>query len=310
MPRIVEVMLPPEKTDSLLARVEKLNQVISIRVHKHAAVKPSGDVVAITVTNRSLSSLLKAIDELDLTSSGSASVSSSRPEYVSSRPEANSIRNDSSESNWEEMESALNSESTMTLSSCVTMTVAGVIAACGLMTSALHVVIAAMVIAPGFEPISRIALGIVTRSATWKRGLTDALKAYACLIVGAALATLLLKLLGYALPAAQGSYLQEDTLLLYWTSTSSISLIISLSAGVAGALLIINHRSVLTAGVMIALALIPAGALIGIGLVVADGELMAKGASRLLMESLLVLTTSLLVYGWKRYGSEKRTMPL
>jgi hypothetical protein len=310
MPRIVEVTLPPNQTNELIARVKQLDHVISIRIQRNISLKPPGDVVAIGITNRSLSSLLMVLDELGLTYGEATSVSGSRPEFLMSRSETHAIRADSSESNWEEMENSLNSESTMTFSSCVTMAISGMIATCGLMTNAIHLVAGAMVIAPGFEPISRIALGIVTQNATWKRGATDTAKGYLSLIAGAALSVFLLKLLGYEPPDSQGTYLPEGVLLQYWTSTSSVALLVSVLAGIAGAILIINHRSVLTAGVMIALALIPAGALVGIGLATGDVGLAGTGASRLLIEGIIVLFSSLLVYGWKRHRSEKRRMRL
>jgi uncharacterized membrane protein len=78
----------------------------------------------------------------------------------------------------------------------------------------------------------------------------------------------------------------------------------------AGGILVITMRSVLTAGVMVALALVPASALVGIGIVFTDMALAGKGFARLAIEIGLVLGTSLLVFSWKRYRIEKRRMSM
>lgn len=178
MPRIVEVTLPAQQTDSFISRTEKIEQIIGIRVEKGISVHPPGDVVTIAITNRSLPLLMQLLDELGINENPGASVTTSRPESIISKPSAIPITRDSGESSWEEMENLLNRESGMTRNSMVTMAIAGIIAAIGITTNALHLVIAAMVIAPGFEPISRIALGLVSGSRAWQRGLTDTLKGY------------------------------------------------------------------------------------------------------------------------------------
>jgi hypothetical protein len=75
---------------------------------------------------------------------------------------------------------------------------------------------------------------------------------------------------------------------------------------VAGALLIATNRAVLTAGVMVALALVP-GATIGAAAAM-EGELAmaASGAARRLIEVGVVLVTSALVFQWKQSRVHRR----
>lgn len=58
---------------------------------------------------------------------------------------------------WEELELSIGEDSTMTLDRTIVMFSAGI----GLLTGALHVVIGAMVIAPGFQPFARFVLGVI-----------------------------------------------------------------------------------------------------------------------------------------------------
>lgn len=310
MPRIVEVTIPPHQTSKFTERVAKLDQVISMRIEKGISVQPPGDVVTIGITDRSLPRLMQLLNEMGVNDSPDASIITSRPDSIISNPSATSITEDSSESTWEELESMLNKESIMTLNSIATMGLAGIIAAAGILTNTLHVVVGAMVIAPGFEPISRIALGLVSGSLAWQRGLSDTLKGYLALIIGAALATLIIMQLGYSPSNTKSSYLSDGMLLDYWSSISTVSVLVSLAAGIAGAILVITLRSVLTAGVMIALALIPAASLIGIGLASGSMSLAGKGLIRLTIDIGLVIAMSLIVFAWKRYRVEKRKMSL
>jgi ABC-type protease/lipase transport system fused ATPase/permease subunit len=65
--------------------------------------------------------------------------------------------------------------------------------------------------------------------------------------------------------------------------------VVSALAAIAGALLVVSHRSVLTAGVMIALALVPAAALIPVALIGGDATRAGWAALRWSTEAALVL---------------------
>ncbi len=109
---------------------------------------------------------------------------------------------DTSTSTWEEIELTLGRESTMTVPKVVVMGLVGVVAAAGVLTGALHVVVGAMVIAPGFEPLVRIALGLVQRRGSWRDGLVDSARGYGALLLGAAACAALLSASGTRLPRA------------------------------------------------------------------------------------------------------------
>lgn len=103
-----------------------------------------------------------------------------------------------------------------------------------------------MLVAPGFMPISRIALGLAGKNPSWHFGLFDFLKGYLVLILGAALTALLLG--GMGMNPKEGSsayYVIEKDLINYWTTVSKFSLLASAAASIAGALLIATKKSVL-----------------------------------------------------------------
>ena len=113
---------------------------------------------------------------------------------------------------------------------------------------------------------------------------------------------------GRSLPAAEASYLEPDTLASYWTTLSTPGLLVSAAAALAGAILVANNRSILTAGVMVALALVPTATLAGMGIVGGDFVVALTAAGRWLLDVMLVLLVSAAVFAWKERTVQRRAM--
>jgi uncharacterized membrane protein len=211
-----------------------------------------------------------------------------------------------SEATWEEMEVVIAKNSNATANALLVMAISGVLATIGIATNALHIVVGAMLIAPGFQPIVRIALGIVGKNGAWRRGISHTLQGYLALAGGAAGTALFLQAIGRSPLASEASYLPEGVLISYWTSITVPSLVVTSVAGVAGALLIATNRAILTAGVMVALALVPGAAIAALAIVSGDFDVAASGALRWLTEPGLVLLASMVVLFWKRSRVHRR----
>jgi hypothetical protein len=128
-----------------------------------ASVEPPGDIVTVHCANRQLDGLLALLDEYGIGSTAGTALVSSEPNSLVSPTVAAVLTTDTSESSWEEIEFLLTKESHMTGSGTAVMAIAGFCAAAGVASGSLHVVIAAMVIAPGFEPFIRVALAAFGR---------------------------------------------------------------------------------------------------------------------------------------------------
>jgi hypothetical protein len=227
MPRTVQVTVPNEQTDKLVAELGNLDGVISLQVQRGISLQPPGDVISLLVTNRSLFRVMHLMDEHAIGRTAASSMQTEIPASVMASAWSEPMLRDPSEASWEEMEFTLAHESNMTADAMVVMGIVGVIAAVGIITNALHVVIGAMVIAPGFEPITRVGFGLVTSKAAFKRGLSDTLRGYAALAVGAAIATLVLKISGYADLSGKATYLPRGVLLEYWRGFSAGAIMVS-----------------------------------------------------------------------------------
>jgi hypothetical protein len=306
MPRRIEITVPADLTGRVVERLAAAPGVLGLRVQSGISRDPEGDVITVDVLNRALADMTWLLADLGVGSDAAASFSTSEPISLVASHRAEEIAQDSSEASWEEMEVVIGKNSNMTVNALIVMAIAGVLATVGIATNALHVVVGAMLIAPGFQPIVRIGLGLAGRSRSWQRGILHTVQGYLALAVGAAAASALLRVLGKAPIGSDPSYLPAGVLVGYWTTIEATSLLITFVAGAAGAILVATNRAVLTAGVMVALALVPAAALIGAGAAAGDLRLAAIGGVRWLLEAAIVLSASTLVFAWKRAGVHRR----
>lgn len=308
MSRKVQVSLPPEETDGVIARARELEGLIGIRVNRNASILPKGDVLELDLINPEVNNFLGILEEMGLLDVDTVSITTSRPTNVISKSSSSQILSETHETSWEDMLKNLLHQSNMSSNTLLVMFFAGVIAALGISSDSLHVVVGAMLIAPGFEPISRLVMGLLTKHVDWKNGAADIFKGYIVLILGSVAGGIIIKLLGKEVFPGSSSYLENGVLLEYWSTITATSLIVSVIASLAGGLIIMSNKSLLTAGVMVALALIPAGALIGLGLLEGNFALAGKGATRLLLEIGIVAFFSGFIFAWKRLSTHNRNM--
>jgi uncharacterized membrane protein len=207
------------------------------------------------------------------------------------------------------MEMIIGTDSNATGSTLLLMGLAGALATAGIATSSLHIVIAGMLVAPGFMPISRIALGLVSGSRVWRRAVVDVAKCYASLMAASALASVSLRALGHDPLRATVSYHEmADPFVTYWTTVTGPGLFSSALASVAGAALLSTQRSIFTSGVMIGLALVPSAALIGVALAAGQLSVAQEALSRLSADLALVLVLSVLYFWALRTWRHRRRM--
>lgn len=301
MPRTIEVTLSSDKTESLINRLKEIEGVTGLALQRGASLRPAGDVVTIQTTNDGARTVLKNLAELDVLSGGS--VRTTEPRSLMSPPYQNGIDRESNETIWEEMASLLRRDTNLSANYLLLMSFAGAVAAIGLWTDTLHIVVGAMVIAPGFEPLLRVPFGFIGGPRVLaSRGLSSTIGGYLALALGAALTLLILMMID----AERTSNLETRSWVRYWSSVTSSGVLLSLVAGAAGAVTVTAQRSVLSAGVMIALALVPSMSIVGMALVVGDFALAGRGLGRWAVEAASVIVSSAVVLGMKQAFIHRR----
>lgn len=138
----------------------------------------------------------------------------------------------------------------------------------------------------------------------------DVLKGYSVLIAGGFFGSLLFALFGKDVLPGSSSYLSAGALVEYWTTISAGSLLVSVFASLAGGIIILTNKSLLTAGVMVALALIPSATLIGMGIYQGNLGLIGTALFRLLLEMAIVTIFTGAIFLWKRQTTHSRNMQM
>lgn len=296
MARTVHITVPASETDRLLERLKPIEGAVSILVHRGAAIRPEGDLIILRGTNDMAEKAIEAIADMDLVRRGAVAID--EPVGLASGEARRELDGDTSEATWEEMDTLLRQNTNPSRNYIALMFLSGAVAGAGLSMDTLHIVVGAMLIAPGFEPLIRVSLGLASGLPdTTRRGLKSVAIGYGTLVAGGALGS------GIAVWAGAAPDMQVvagQDWVRYWSTIQGPSVVVALLAGIAGAVVVNSHQTVFATGVMIALALVPAAAICGLGLVAGDPELALRGLGRWAVDALCVATTGLAVFGIKR----------
>lgn len=159
---------------------------------------------------------------------------------------------------WEQLADATHEESTLSVTYLAFLTLATMIAACGVVLDNAILIVGAMAVGPEFGPLAGLCTAVVRRSARL------ALRSVAALLVGFAAAMVLttgFSLLMNAFGLFHRSMLEADR-----PNTSFIfnpdlfSLVVAVLAGIAGMLSLTSAKSGALVGVAISVTTVPAAA--------------------------------------------------
>ncbi len=304
MHRTIEMSTPASYTDELIRELEDLEQVISLNVVRGGAVKPPGDVLTVHVLNYGADEVMRLADAGR--QHGHISVSTAELTSIVDPEREHRVANDVDEALWEEAETGLRHQSRITANYLALMALGGIVGASGLVmegTSQAITFVAASVIAPGFEPVAKIPIGLALRR--WdvaRRGLTSLLAGYLALVFSAALVFVLLFLAGVVAVEEFADNPEVQTL----ADPTLREILVSASGAVAGMVMILSYREYLVPGALIALEIIEAAAMIGVGLVAGELELALAGAGRFGLDVLFIVAGGMLVVVLKQMLFHRR----
>ncbi|MDQ3764110.1 MAG: DUF389 domain-containing protein [Actinomycetota bacterium] len=287
MHHTIEIAVPAKATEGVLAELEALEGVVHLSVVYGASVKPPGDVVTAHVLNREVDSVLAVAAQAR--QSGPVSVSTAEVQSIIDDHVERAVDDDVDESPWEEIERGLRHHGRLSRNFLALMGLGAVIAVAGLVSSPVPQALAlaaAGIIAPAFEPVAKLAVGLVRGS--WyvvRRALIAVGGGYVSLAVVGALAYLSLQGLGMASPEALTASEGVKTV----THPTAADWLISACGATAGVVIVSAFRHAVLAGALIALALVPAAALVGAGLVAGEMVMALEALRRVGLDMLLVV---------------------
>ena len=304
MHRTISISLAPESTEILISQLENIEGVIGLSRARGHSIKPPGDVLTVHVLNRSADDVLRAVE--GVRRSGPFSVVTAEAASFIDSEQQKDIENDVDEGLWEEMETGLRHQGRVSPNFLALMAMGGAVAALGLVSNPVPqaiAFIASAMIAPGYEPLAKMPLGLILGrgSVAW-RGLKAALCGYAVLIIGAALMFGLLLLLN----DSSARMLAQNPEVRALSLPDSKSVSYSILGGVSGMIMIVAYRRATIAGPLLLLAIIPAAALVGAAAACGQWGLVKQGIERLMIDIGIIWATGALVVSIKQIFTHKR----
>ncbi|MFJ2177294.1 DUF389 domain-containing protein [Streptomyces sp. NPDC101062] len=256
----LRLLVPADRTDEVVRAVESTVGTAHLAVVPGAARDPHGDLILCDVAREAGDELIGVLRGLGIDESGSISVGNIDLSL--------SKRGDVAEEEapgegadavlWEHLEEVTHEESTLSVTYLAFLTLATMIAACGVVLDNAILIVGAMAVGPEFGPLAGICTALVQRAPRL------AWRSLVAVLVGFAVAMALTTVFGLAMDGFglfSESMLEADR-----PNTSFIwnpdlfSLVVAALAGAAGMLSLTSAKSGALVGVAISVTTVPAAA--------------------------------------------------
>lgn len=281
------VVSPAAKVPELIEHLLGLGSVINVVHWAGAARKPDGDLVQFDVAREDASAVVEVLKAHGCAEHGSitlttievsVSVAATRAEELAEGSGANAVV-------WDDVLARTSDSAELTFSFLAFMTLAALIAAVGILTDSLVLIIGAMVVGPEFGPLAGLCVALVQKRVDLAARSALALTVGFAVGIGATVAFVRgMAALGLASPTMLALHPQT----IFISRPDAWAGVIALLAGVAGMLSLTTSKPGALIGVFISVTTIPAAANIGVAAACGNiGEL--RGSSVQLGLNLLVM---------------------
>lgn len=297
----LRLITPSDRTDDVVLLIEKTVGTTHLVVLPGVARDPGGDVVMCDVAREAGDQLLDRLRELGIDSSGSIAVESidlSLSEQAD-KAEADAPGEAADAVLWEQLTEATHEESTLSVTYLAFITLATMIAACGVVLDNAILIVGAMAVGPEFGPLTGICTAAVRRKPRL------ALRSLIALLVGFAAAMALTVAFSVFMDAVglfTEARLEADrpnTGFIY--APDRFSFVVAVLAGIAGTLSLTSAKSGALVGVAISVTTVPAAANAAVALSYGDTKQTWGSTEQLLLNLLGIIvagTATLLVQKW------------
>jgi uncharacterized hydrophobic protein (TIGR00271 family) len=266
----LRLVVPTELVEQVLGFLDGLDSVMNVVHLAGVARDPDGDLVLADVAREDVSAVIERLRPLGIEERGSI-VAIDIDAAVSRRAEAAERAAAGSPADavvWEEVEARTSESAVLSGSFLAFMILATMIAAVGIVTDSIILIIGAMVVGPEFGPLAGLCVALVQRRPELaRRSLAALLVGFPVAIVTSAVAALALKGLG-VLPESIGRHPET----LFIANPNRYSVIVAALAGVAGMISLTTAKSGALIGVLISVTTIPAAANVGVAAAYRDWD--------------------------------------
>ncbi|MCX4583442.1 DUF389 domain-containing protein [Streptomyces sp. NBC_01481] len=301
----LRLIVPADQTDEVVRTVERTVGTTHLAVVPGVARNPQGDLVLCDVAREAGDELIGSLRALGIDETGSIAVEnidlslSSRAD----KAEAEAPGEGADAVLWEHLTDATHEESTLSVTYIAFLTLATMIAACGVVLDNAILIVGAMAVGPEFGPLAGICTALVQRAPRL------AWRSFLALIVGFAAAMALTVAFSYFMDST-GLFTEEqlkadrpNTGFVY--APDWFSFVVAVLAGSAGMLSLTSAKSGALVGVAISVTTVPAAANAAVALSYGDLEQTWGSTEQLLLNLLGIVlagTLTLLVqkFLWAR----------
>ncbi|GGV84083.1 MULTISPECIES: DUF389 domain-containing protein [Streptomyces] len=285
----LRLITPPEKTDDVVRLIDGTVGTTHLCVLPGAARNPAGDVVMCDVAREAGDELLSGLQRLGLDTSGSIAVENidlslskraEEAEHEAPGESADAVL-------WEHLTGATHEESTLSVTYLAFITLATMIAACGVVLDNAILIVGAMAVGPEFGPLAGFCTAVVQRRPRL------ALRSVTALLVGFAVAMAVT--VGFSLFMDSVGLFTKEQLEAERPQTGFVyapdwfSFVVAVLAGAAGTLSLTSAKSGALVGVAISVTTIPAAANAAVALSYGD-TVQTWGSTEQLLLNLLGIT--------------------
>jgi uncharacterized hydrophobic protein (TIGR00271 family) len=303
----LRLITPADTTDEVVRLIEKTVGTAHLVVLPGAAHNPPGDVVMCDVAREAGDELLSELRALGLGEGGSIAVENID---LSLSKRAEQAKEDAPGEGadavlWEHLADATHEESTLSITYVAFLTLATMIAACGVVLDNAILIVGAMAVGPEFGPLAGICTALVRRAPRL------ALRSLTALLVGFAIAmavTVVFSLFMDSIDLFSQDLLNDDrpnTAFIY--APDWFSFIVAALAGIAGTLSLTSAKSGALVGVAISVTTVPAAANAAVALSYGDTKQTWGSTEQLLLNLLgIVLAGTLTLLAQKLHWAKQR----
>ncbi|WP_406374036.1 DUF389 domain-containing protein [Streptomyces sp. NBC_00647] len=297
----LRLITPADRTDDVVRLIEKTVGTTHLVVIPGAARNPAGDVVMCDVAREAGDELIGALRESGLDRTGSIAVETIDLSLSKRADEAEEEAPGEGADAvlWEQLRDATHEESTLNVTYLAFLTVATMLAACGVMLDNAILIVGAMAVGPEFGPLAGICTALVQRAPqlVW-RSLWALLAGFAAAMVITAGFSWLMDVFGLF----EKSMVEADrpNTAFIW-KPDWMSFVVAFLAGIAGTLSLTSAKSGALIGVAISVTTVPAAANAAVALSYTDYA-QTWGSTKQLLFNLLGIvvagTLTLLAQKW------------
>ncbi|MGW0782026.1 DUF389 domain-containing protein [Streptomyces sp. NPDC002913] len=313
----LRLIVPSDRTDEVLALIERTVGTAHLAVLPGAARSPAGDVVLCDVAREAGDELIGGLRKLGIDDCGSITVENM--DLTLSRHADDAERAAPGEGAdavlWEELTEVTHEESTFSITYVSFLAIATMLAACGVMLDNAVLIVGAMAVGPEFGPLAGISTALVQRAPKLVA------RSLWALIGGFVVAMALTA--GFAWLMDVLGLFTEDMVTAERPNTGFIwhpdwmSFVVAVLAGIAGTLSLTSAKSGALIGVAISVTTVPAAANAAVAFSYQDlpqtwgstGQLLANLGGIVLAGTVTLLVQRALWAWQRRRGAAGRPVP-